>query len=124
MARSGQVESVSVIIARRAIESADVVVVVIDAVEGATEQDGAIAGEAEKAGCGIIIAANKWDLMKGHGPDFAADVRRRAAAAAEVPGLRAGAPHLGADRRADAEAARDDRQGGRGAAEAGDAPAS
>ena len=30
----------------------------------------AIAGEAEKAGCGIIIAANKWDLMKGRGADF------------------------------------------------------
>jgi GTP-binding protein len=37
---------------------------VIDSVEGATDQDAAIAGEADKAGCGIIIAANKWDLMK------------------------------------------------------------
>ena len=42
----------------------------IDAVEGATDQDATIAGEADKAGCGIIIAANKWDLMKGRGPDF------------------------------------------------------
>ncbi len=39
-------------------------------VEGATDQDATIAGEAEKAGCGIIIAANKWDLMKGRGQDF------------------------------------------------------
>jgi GTP-binding protein len=70
VARSGQVESISVIVARRAIERADVAVLVIDAVEGATDQDGAIAGEAERAGCGVIIVANKWDLMKGRGPDF------------------------------------------------------
>ena len=70
VARSGQVESLSVLVARRAIEKADVVVLVIDASEGATDQDAAIAGEAEKAGCGVIIAANKWDLMKGRGPDF------------------------------------------------------
>ena len=70
VARSGQLESVSVIVARRAIEQADVAVLVIDSTEGATDQDAAIAGEADKAGCGIIIAANKWDLMKGRGADF------------------------------------------------------
>jgi GTP-binding protein len=70
VARSGQVESVSVVIARRAIQRADVAVLVIDATEGATDQDGAIAGEAERAGCGVLIAANKWDLVKGQGPDF------------------------------------------------------
>jgi GTPase len=70
VARSGQLEAVSVVLARRAIEKADVTVLVIDASEGATDQDAAIAGEAEKAGSGIILAANKWDLMKGKGPDF------------------------------------------------------
>jgi GTPase len=70
VARSGQVESVSVIVARRAIEEADVAVLVVDASEGATDQDAAIAGEADKAGCGIIIAANKWDLMKARGPEY------------------------------------------------------
>jgi GTP-binding protein len=70
VARSGQVEAVSVIVARRAIEKADVAVLVIDATEGATDQDAAIAGEADRAGCGIVIALNKWDLMKGRGPDF------------------------------------------------------
>jgi GTP-binding protein len=70
VARSGQVEAVSVIVARRAIEKADVAVLVIDSVEGATDQDAAIAGEADKAGCGIVIAANKWDLMKGRGTEF------------------------------------------------------
>jgi len=70
VARGGQIEAVSVVLARRAIEKADVTVLLIDSSEGATDQDAAIAGEAEKAGCGIIIAANKWDLMKGEGPDF------------------------------------------------------
>jgi GTPase len=71
VARSGQVEAVSVIVARKAIEKADVAVLLIDSVEGATDQDAAIAGEADKAGCGIIIGANKWDLVKGRGTDFA-----------------------------------------------------
>jgi GTP-binding protein len=70
VSRSGPLESLSVLVARRAIEKADVAVLVIDAVEGATDQDAAIAGEADKAGCGVIIVANKWDLMKGRGQDF------------------------------------------------------
>jgi GTP-binding protein len=68
--KSGPLESLSVLVARRAIEKADVVVVVIDSSQGATDQDAAIAGEADRLGCGIVIAANKWDLMKEHGPDF------------------------------------------------------
>lgn len=70
VARGGQVESVSVVIARRAIEQADVAVLVIDASEGATDQDASIAGEADRTGCGIIVAVNKWDLTKGRGPEF------------------------------------------------------
>ena len=70
IARSGQLEGVSVVLARRAIEKADVTVLVIDSSEGVTDQDATIAGEAEKAGSGIIIAANKWDLMKGREVDF------------------------------------------------------
>jgi GTP-binding protein len=70
VARAGQIESVSVLVARRAIEQADVAVLVIDATEGATDQDATIAGEAENTGCGVIIAVNKWDLMKGRGQDF------------------------------------------------------
>ncbi len=59
----------SVLLAKRAIERADVVVLVLDATVGPTDQDGAIAGAAKEAGRGIIIAANKWDLMKDQGPD-------------------------------------------------------
>ena len=70
VARSGQVESISVLLARRSIESADIVVLIVDATQGATDQDAAIAGEADKAGRGVIIAANKWDLVKDRGPGF------------------------------------------------------
>jgi GTPase len=81
VASSGQVESVSVLLAKRAIDASDIVVLVIDSVEGVTEQDAAIAGQADKAGRGLIIAANKWDLMKDRGPDFSKtfdeEVRRR-----------------------------------------------
>ena len=70
VAKSGQIESVSVLLARRAIEAADIVVLVVDANAGATDQDAAIAGEADRAGRGVIIVANKWDLMKDRGPDF------------------------------------------------------
>jgi GTP-binding protein len=57
-------------LARRAILAADIVVLVVDASVGVTDQDAAIAGEADKAGRGIIIAANKWDLMKDRGSEF------------------------------------------------------
>lgn len=71
VAKAGGVEAVSVLLARRAMERADVAVVVLDAVEGPTDQDAAIAGEADRAGCGIILAANKWDLVKARGGDAA-----------------------------------------------------
>jgi len=81
VAQGGQVESVAVLLARRAIEAADVVVLVLDATAGITEQDAAIVGEADRAGRGIIIAANKWDLMKGadgrSAIDFDSDLRDR-----------------------------------------------
>jgi GTP-binding protein len=70
VARSGAVESVSVMLAKRAIADADLIVLVIDATLGAADQDGAIAGEAERAGRSVIIAVNKWDLVKSEGQDF------------------------------------------------------
>ncbi|MCL2254979.1 MAG: ribosome biogenesis GTPase Der [Lachnospiraceae bacterium] len=47
-----------------AVERADVVVLVIDAVEGVTEQDAKIVGIAHERGKGIIIAVNKWDAIE------------------------------------------------------------
>jgi GTP-binding protein len=69
VARGGQVEALSVLLAKRAIARADVVVVVLDATAGPTDQDAAIAGEAHEGGRGVILAANKWDLMKEQGAD-------------------------------------------------------
>jgi GTP-binding protein len=70
VASGGQVEAVSVVLARRAVERADVVVLVVDATEGAGDREAAIAGEAADAGCGIVIAVNKWDLVKGRGQEW------------------------------------------------------
>ncbi len=47
-----------------AVERADVVVLVIDAVEGVTEQDAKIAGIAHERGKAVIIAVNKWDAIE------------------------------------------------------------
>ena len=54
----------SIIRAVSAVERADVVIVVIDATEGVTEQDAKIAGIAHERGKGIIIAVNKWDAIE------------------------------------------------------------
>ncbi|MEW6726366.1 MAG: ribosome biogenesis GTPase Der [Bacillota bacterium] len=60
---SEPVERYSVMRSQRALERADIAVLVIDAVEGVTAQDKRIAGLAEEAGRGTIIAVNKWDLV-------------------------------------------------------------
>lgn len=57
-------ERYSIIRTVAAVERADVVAVVIDAVEGVTEQDAKIAGIAHDRGKGIIIAVNKWDAVE------------------------------------------------------------
>ncbi|ODS53209.1 MAG: ribosome biogenesis GTPase Der [Acidobacteria bacterium SCN 69-37] len=70
VASAGQIEAVSVVLAKRAMARADVVVLVVDAEEGAGDREGAIAGEAAEAGCGVVIAVNKWDLVRGQGQDW------------------------------------------------------
>ena len=62
--RGGKVELVSVALAKESIADADVVALVVDAKAGVTDQDAAIGGEADRAGRGIVIIANKWDLVK------------------------------------------------------------
>ncbi len=57
-------ERYSIIRTVSAVERADVVVLVIDAVEGVTEQDAKIAGIAHDRGKGIIVAVNKWDAVE------------------------------------------------------------
>lgn len=58
------IERYSIIRTVTAVERADVVIVVIDATEGVTEQDAKIAGIAHDRGKGIIVAVNKWDAIE------------------------------------------------------------
>src|SRR5258708_8392743 len=64
VASGGKVEMVSVALAKESIADADVVALIIDASTGASDQDAAIGGEADRAGRGVVIIANKWDLVK------------------------------------------------------------
>ena len=59
-----ELERYSIIRTVTAVERADVVLVVIDATEGVTEQDAKIAGIAHERGKGIIIVVNKWDAIE------------------------------------------------------------
>ena len=59
-----ELERYSIIRAVTAVERADVALMVIDAVEGATEQDAKIAGIAHERGKGVIIVVNKWDAIE------------------------------------------------------------
>lgn len=61
--QEGFAEMVSVSIARRRMARADVALLVIDAVVGLSRQDRTVADEAQKAGCGLIVVVNKWDLV-------------------------------------------------------------
>ena len=59
-----EIERYSIIRTVTAVERADVVLMVIDATEGVTEQDAKIAGIAHERGKGIIIVVNKWDAIE------------------------------------------------------------
>jgi GTP-binding protein len=61
------VDHVSVVQARRAIERSDVAALVLDAETGLREMDATIAGTIVEAGVGVILAVNKWDLARARG---------------------------------------------------------
>lgn len=61
---SDNIEKYSVVRAIAAIERCDICILMIDAVEGLTEQDKKIAGYAHEAGKGLMIVVNKWDLIE------------------------------------------------------------
>ncbi|MEZ3486336.1 MAG: ribosome biogenesis GTPase Der [Lachnospiraceae bacterium] len=74
-----ELERYSIIRAVSAVERADVVLMVIDAVEGVTEQDAKIAGIAHERGKGIIIVVNKWDAIEKNDKtmrEYETEVRR------------------------------------------------
>ncbi|HEX8263838.1 MAG TPA: ribosome biogenesis GTPase Der [Pyrinomonadaceae bacterium] len=70
-------EKMSVIMARKSLERADIAVVVIDATEGATNLDANIAGYAIDEGCGVILAINKWDLIADKETNTALEFERQ-----------------------------------------------
>ena len=69
-------EKLSVIMARKSLERADVAIVLIDALEGVTALDATIAGYAVDAGCSIIIAVNKWDALLDKETNTASEFER------------------------------------------------
>jgi GTP-binding protein len=70
-------EKLSVVMARKSLERADVAVILIDAVEGVTALDANIAGYAHDAGCSIILAVNKWDAVTNKDTMTADDFERK-----------------------------------------------
>ncbi len=64
VAAAAPAERFSVLRALRAIDRADVAVLVVDAAEGLTAQDAHIAGYVVEAGRGLVLALNKWDLVE------------------------------------------------------------
>ncbi len=74
------IERYSIIRTVSAVERADVVVLMIDAQEGVTEQDAKIAGIAHERGKGMIIAVNKWDAIEKNDKtinEFTRDIRSK-----------------------------------------------
>ncbi len=55
-------EKLSVMMARRALERADIALLIVNAALGVTASDATIAGYAQESGCSVIIVMNKWDL--------------------------------------------------------------
>jgi GTP-binding protein len=70
-------EKLSVVMARKSLERADVAVILIDALDGVAALDANIAGYAHDAGCSIILAINKWDAVKNKGTNSAAEFERK-----------------------------------------------
>jgi GTP-binding protein len=78
-------EKLSVVMARKHLESADIALLVLDAAEGVTALDAHIAGYAHEAGRSLIVVVNKWDLIAGAkpvGPGKASAARAGASRAA------------------------------------------
>jgi GTP-binding protein len=70
-------EKLSVVMAMKSLQRADVAIVIVDAEEGVTALDAHIAGYAYDAGCAIIIACNKWDAVKNKETSTSAQFERK-----------------------------------------------
>ena len=84
-------EKLSVVMARRHIRLADIVLVVMDASEGFVGLDATIAGYAHEGGRRVILCVNKWDLITSGKTQR---VRAERARSPEVPRIRAGGFHV------------------------------
>ena len=82
-------EKLSVVMARKHLESADIALLVIDAPEGVSQLDAAIAGFAHESGRSVIVVVNKWDLWGGTG----SPARERSATKNRDARTGASAPH-------------------------------
>lgn len=75
--RTRVVERASALMTVRSLERAEVALVLIDAVEGFTDQDAKVASLARERGCAVAVLANKWDLLaKGGDSQRGEEVRR------------------------------------------------
>ena len=81
------VERYSLLRSLRALQRSDVGILVIDASEGASAQDRHIAGYAVEAGAGLVVAANKWDLVKHEDRVDPAFLRKLQESFSFVPGV-------------------------------------
>jgi GTP-binding protein len=70
-------EKLSVVMARKHLEAADVAVLVIDATEGVTASDATIGGYAHESGRSVVIVVNKWDLVTAKRTDGKPPARRQ-----------------------------------------------
>ena len=87
------VEYYSLVRGLRAIDEADVCVLVVDASEGVTEQDQKVAGLAIERGCALVVLLNKWDLLTNDQDrdDVMQSIQRRLTFATWAPYLRVSA---------------------------------
>ena len=107
-------EKMSVVMARRHLEAADVALLVIDATEGVTGADATIGGYAHESGRSVIIIVNKWDAVttaaRTASRRGSRDLRAAVALGAEVPGLCAGDFSFGSRRNGNGTGAERGRQ--------------
>jgi GTP-binding protein len=73
-------EKISVLMARKNLQRADVALLLLDAEEGVTKLDAAISGYASESGCSVILVVNKWDLVakdQDTVKEYESSIRRR-----------------------------------------------
>ena len=87
------IEKFSVVKTLQAIADANVVLLLLDATQGVTDQDAHIAGYILESGRAVVLAVNKWDAVDDYQRETLRALDR---AAPGVPEVRAGAAHLGA----------------------------